>query len=104
MTGQADFVTAQAYALFVSDMSCHTEVTDAVTWAAIHGAIRTCGGSKGCVAAAAREYGKHPETASQRMRWARRIATSLYGSTPYAASVAIPSHPAALTHEVVPRR
>jgi hypothetical protein len=87
MTGHADFITAQAYALFVSDLSCHTEMTDAGTRAAIQQAIRTCGGTKECAATAAHEYGDHPDTASQRMRWARTIVTALYGSTPYAASV-----------------
>jgi hypothetical protein len=100
MTGHTDFVTAQAYALFVSDLSCHTEVTDAGTRAAIHHAMRACGGAKGCAAAAAHEYGEHPDSASQRMRWARNIVTALYSSTPHISSVAIPSDPAALTREV----
>ena len=82
MTGHADFITVHAYAVFVSDMSCHTEVTDAVTSAAIQRAIRAFGGTDGCAAAAAREYGEHPETASERMRWARSIVTAIYCSAP----------------------
>jgi len=86
MTNNADFITAQAYAVFVSDLSCHTEVTNARTWTAIQRAISAFGGTKGCAAAAAYEYGQHPDGASQRMRWARCVVTALYGSTPYAAS------------------
>jgi hypothetical protein len=85
MTRHADFITEQAYALFASDLSCRTEMTDAGTRAAIQQAIRTCGGTQECATAAAHEYGDHPDTASQRMRWALTTVTALYGSTPYAA-------------------
>jgi hypothetical protein len=84
-TSHTDFITARAYAVFVSDMSCHTEVTDAVTSAAIQRAIRAFGGTDGCAAVAASEYGEHPDTASQRMRWARSMVTALYSSAPYPA-------------------
>ena len=59
MTSHADFIAAQAYAVFVSDLSCHAEVTNAGTWAAIQHAITAFGGTKGCAAAAAGEYGEH---------------------------------------------
>jgi hypothetical protein len=90
MIGHADFITARAYAVFVSGMSCHAEVTNAVTSAAIQHALRSFGGPKGCAAAAARSYGEHPDTASQRMRWARAVVTALYGSA---------AHPASVLHE-----
>ena len=85
MMSQADFITAQAYAVFVSDMSCHAEVTDAVTTAAIQRAMHAFGGTRGCTAAAASEYGEHPDTASERVRWARNVVTALYGSAPHLA-------------------
>jgi soluble lytic murein transglycosylase-like protein len=86
MTGYTDFITEYAYAVFVSDISCHTEPTDAAASAAIRHAISAFGGTHECATAAAREYGERPDTASQRMRWARSIVTALYDSVAYPAS------------------
>lgn len=46
---------------------------------AIREAIRTIGGSKACRCRVAQEFGDHPDTAVNRMVWARRTVAELYG-------------------------
>jgi hypothetical protein len=43
---------------------------------AIAASLRSHGGSDGCAAALAAEYGEHPETARMRMRWALTLAAT----------------------------
>jgi hypothetical protein len=66
--------TARAYALFISDLQPSQQPTSAQVAAAIQASLRGRG-IAGCVAAAAAEYGEHPDTAPLRMRWALRLAT-----------------------------
>ncbi len=71
-------IAARAEALFASDLSQSATVTRAEATAAIAHALRRYGGTRGCAARMAAEYGEHPETAAARMRWARRTVQSLY--------------------------
>jgi hypothetical protein len=62
--------TARADALFASML----QRSDQPTVAQVHGAIAAAlaaFGIQGCAARVAQAYGEHPETAVQRMRWAR---------------------------------
>jgi hypothetical protein len=73
-----DPVTAvRAAALFVSDISTSDRPTRAQADLAILRAIRTHGGSRGCVADMAAYYGDYPELAAARMVWARNLAEGL---------------------------
>lgn len=63
-------------ALFASPL----QRTDAVTASAVADAIsQTVGklGPGGCASKMAQEFGDHPETASDRMRWARHVISDL---------------------------
>lgn len=66
--------TAQADALFASAL----QRSDQPTVAHVHGAIAAAlaaFGVRGCAARVAQAYGDHPETAVERMRWARATVT-----------------------------
>jgi hypothetical protein len=64
----------QAEALFVSDLQPSDHPTLEQVIAAIGATLSRLGGPCGCAAACAAEYGEHPETASERMRWALATA------------------------------
>ncbi|MEU4690969.1 hypothetical protein [Actinoplanes sp. NPDC023714] len=75
---RTDVRITRAEALFASDLPQSafpdfTEVSAAIarTW-------RRHGGSRGCAAVLATEYGDHPETAAARMRWALRTVARVY--------------------------
>ena len=66
--------TARVDALFASAL----QRSDQPTVAQVHGAIAAAlaaFGIRGCAARVAQAYGDHPETAVQRMRWARAAVT-----------------------------
>jgi hypothetical protein len=67
-------IAERAEALFISDLQPSQHPSAAEVAAAIDAAIRHWG-SIGCAAAAAAEYGEHPDTAPNRMRWALRQLT-----------------------------
>ena len=69
---------ARSEALFTSTLSARAELDEAQVANAIRTAIRTHGGSHGCAAEVAHEYGDHPETAVARMRWALAVVSALY--------------------------
>ena len=78
MFATTDPVTAvRAAALFLSDISTADHPTRGQAELAILHAIRTHGGSRGCVADMAAYYGDYPELAAARMVWARRLAEDL---------------------------
>jgi hypothetical protein len=64
--------TAQADALFVSALQRSDEPSTTQIRQAIAATMREFG-ARGCAAQVAQEYGEHPETAVQRMRWARAL-------------------------------
>ena len=66
--------TARADALFVSPLQRSDQPTVAEVHQAIAAALAAFG-IPGCAARVAQAYGEHPETAVQRMRWARATVT-----------------------------
>jgi hypothetical protein len=62
----------RANALFASALQRSEEPSAAQVRRAIAAAIRAFG-ARGCAAQVAQAYGEHPETAVQRMRWARAV-------------------------------
>jgi hypothetical protein len=77
---RSQLLAARAAALFVSNVPAGSRPSGATVDAAIAGAIRTCGGTRGCVAEMAAAYGDCPETAAPRMRWARGVVQTVYGA------------------------
>ena len=71
-TNHVSISAARADALFASALQRSDEPSAAQVRQAIAGAIRAFG-ARGCAARVAQAYGEHPETAVQRMRWARAI-------------------------------
>ena len=67
--------TVRCEALFVSALQRSDSPTQAEVQQAIRRAVRDLG-SRGCAARVAQEFGDHPETAVERMRWARRLVTA----------------------------
>ena len=61
--------TTRARALFASSLRPCDHLDPDQIRAAIDGTLATLGPT-GCLCAVAQEYGEHPETAAQRMRWA----------------------------------
>lgn len=71
--------TARAEALFASHLSVSATVARADVITAIRTAVRCNGGSRGCAGVMAAEYGRDPECAAARMRWARGTVAAVYG-------------------------
>jgi len=67
-------LTSRAEALFVSWLQPSDRPTAEQVAAAIRATLLAHGGTGGCGAALAAEYGEHPETAANRMRWALALA------------------------------
>jgi hypothetical protein len=76
---RSQLFTARAAALFASGLPAGSRPSAHIVDAAIAGAVRQCGGTRGCVAQMAAAYGDYPETAAQRMRWARGVVETAYG-------------------------
>jgi hypothetical protein len=72
-------------ALFASGMQRSDAVTADMVTEAISRAVRELGVS-GCASLMAQEFGDHPETASERMRWARSLVGDLTATPLPAAS------------------
>jgi hypothetical protein len=70
--------TARADALFASALQRSDEPSAAQVHQAIAAAVAAFG-ILGCAARVAQAYGEHPETAVQRMRWARSAAADAFG-------------------------
>jgi len=77
---RSQLLAARAAALFASDLPAGSRPGVPAVDAAIAGAVRACGGLRGCVATLATAYGDCPETAVPRMRWARGVVLTAYGS------------------------
>jgi hypothetical protein len=65
----------RAEALFLSHLQPSQHPTPDQVAAAIEAGLRRWG-SAGCAAAAAAEYGDHPDTAPTRMRWVLQLLAS----------------------------
>jgi hypothetical protein len=77
---RSQILAARAAALFASDLPAGSRHSDAVVDAAIVRAVLACGGTRGCVATMATAYGDYPETAAPRMRRARDVVETVYGT------------------------
>jgi hypothetical protein len=77
---RSQLLAARAAALFASDLPAGSRPGVLAVDAAIAGAVHACGGTRGCVATMATAYGDCPETAAPRMRWARGVVITVYGS------------------------
>jgi hypothetical protein len=77
---RSQLLAARAAALFASEMPAGTLPSGPALDAAIAGAVRAFGGTRGCVATMATAYGDYPETAAPRMRWARGVVDTVYGA------------------------
>ncbi len=64
---------AQCTALFASGLQRSDASTSDVVAQAVRRTVRQIG-LRGCAAVMAQEFGDHPETAIDRMRWIRRLA------------------------------
>jgi len=71
---------ARAEALFASTANTGQRLGRDEMATVIRGAVRRYGGIRGCAEEMAFAYGDHPEAAAERMRWARRCVTEVYGS------------------------
>jgi hypothetical protein len=65
-----------AEALFVSVLQRSDRPSPGQVREAVAAAVRAHGG-RGCAELVAQEFGDHPETAAERMRWARAVADLL---------------------------
>ena len=65
--------TTTAQALFASNLQPSDHPTAEQVTAAIRDSLRRHGGQQGCASACATEYGDHPDTAPERMRWALAV-------------------------------
>jgi hypothetical protein len=74
-------MTDARYALFASALQQSDQPSARLVAAAIDAAIAQFG-LGGCVSRMAEEYGDHPETACERMRWAGQLTSELATSTP----------------------
>ena len=70
-----------ADALFVSVLQGSDEPDAGQIRKAVAAAVRTYGGG-GCAQRVAQEFGDHPETAVERMRWARAVAGEVFSPPP----------------------
>jgi hypothetical protein len=70
--------TVRADALFASALQRSDEPTAAQVDEAVAAAVRAFG-TRGCAARVAQAYGEHPETAVERMRWARATVFRAFG-------------------------
>ncbi len=87
--------TVRADALFASALQRSDEPTAAQVGAAIAAAVRAFG-IRGCAARVAQAYGDHPETAVERMRWARATVVRVRGAGAEPARCPAPGQRAAL--------
>ena len=71
----------RAEALFASVLQRSDRPSPGQVRKAVAAAVRAYGG-RGCVELVAQEFGDHPETAVERMRWARAVASEVFTQSP----------------------
>jgi|SRR5215831_5371048 len=71
----------RAEALFASVLQRSDRPSSGQVRKAVAAAVRAYGG-RGCVELVAQEFGDHPETAVERMRWARAVVSEVFTSSP----------------------
>jgi hypothetical protein len=72
---------AWAEALFASVLQRSDRPSPGQVRKAVAAAVRAYGG-RGCAGLVAQEFGDHPETAVQRMRWARAVVGEVFAPPP----------------------
>ena len=80
-TNHASTSAAWAEALFASVLQRSDRPSPGQVRKAVAAAVHANGG-RGCAALVAQEFGDHPETAVQRMRWARAVAGEVFAPPP----------------------
>jgi|SRR5215469_7285079 len=70
-----------AEALFASVLQRSDRPSPGQVRKAVAAAVRAYGG-RGCAELVAQEFGDHPETAVERMRWARAVAGEVFAAPP----------------------
>ena len=70
-----------AEALFVSVLQRSDKPSSGQVRKAVAAAVRAYG-DRGCSELVAQEFGDHPETAVERMRWARSVAVEVFAPAP----------------------
>jgi len=70
-----------AEALFASVLQRSERPSPGQVRKAVTAAVRAYGG-RGCAELVAQEFGDHPETAVERMRWARAVAGEVFAPPP----------------------
>ena len=81
-----DVNTVRCEALFASALQRSDEPTPADVRLAILRTVRQLGNS-GCVAVVAQEFGDHPESAAERMRWVRWLVEVTVAENQVAAAI-----------------
>lgn len=76
-------------ALFASALQRSDAVTSEAVADAISRTIRQLGPS-GCACVVAEEFGEHPETARDRMQWARQLVSELFAGCALPAAGTVP--------------
>ena len=69
--------TGAAEALFASTLQPSEHPTAEQVTAAVRDSLRRHSGQPGCTSVCAAEYGEHPDTAPERMRWALALTNHL---------------------------
>jgi hypothetical protein len=72
---------ARCEALFASELQRSDDPTAKAISKAIRCTVRRLG-VRGCAAQVAEEYGEHPETAAERMRWVRQLVVDAAAPRP----------------------
>ena len=75
------FNEAQCAALFASGLPRSDLLTSDAVADAISRTVRQFG-VRGCIGLMAQEFGDHPETATDRMRWIRQLVSEIQASRP----------------------
>lgn len=78
-------LASRAEALFVSSVQPSEHLSAQQLVSAIRASVLQHGGPRGCAAAFAAEYGDHPETSRDRMKWALAVSAQLSPETARAA-------------------
>lgn len=78
-------LASRAEALFVSSVQPSEHLTARQLVSAIRASVLQHGGPRACAAAFAAEYGEHPETSRDRMKWALTVTAALSSQTAQAA-------------------
>ncbi len=81
-----DVNTVRCEALFASPLQRSDAPTPADVRLAIMRTVRRLG-NRGCAAAVAQEFGDHPESAAERMRWVRRLVEVTVAENQVAAAI-----------------